>query len=78
MFRCSLERAHVPHNDFVKFCCTTIRPPLECCAPVFHHTFPAYLNVDIEGIQERVFSIISPETPYRECLNILGLPIVYD
>ena len=42
-----LKRARVPLN----FYCTTIRPVLEYCAPVFHHALPAYLNEDIERIQ---------------------------
>ena len=37
----------------VNFYCTTIRPVLEYCAPVFHHTLPAYLNEDIETLYDR-------------------------
>ena len=33
-----LKRARVPLNDIVNFYCTTIRPVLEYCTPVFHHT----------------------------------------
>lgn len=51
-----LKRAHVPRNDIVNFYSTTIRLLLECCAPVFHHTFPAYLNEDIERILYLFFS----------------------
>ena len=57
-----LKRARVPLNDIVNFYCTTIRPVLEYCTPVFHHTLPAYLNEDIERIQKRALSIISPAT----------------
>ena len=62
----------------VNFYCTTIRPVLEYCAPVFHHALPAYLNEDIERIQKRALSIISPAMSYRECLDSLGLPMLYD
>ena len=62
----------------VNFYCTTIRPVLEYCAPVFHHALPAYLNEDIERIQKRALSIISPAMSYRECLDSLGLPTLYD
>ena len=72
-----LKRARVPLNDIVNFYCTTIRPVLEYCAPVFHHALPAYLNEDIERIQKRALSIISPTMSYRECLDSLGLPTLY-
>ena len=64
-----LKRARVPLNDIVNFYCTTIRPVL---------ALPAYLNEDIERIQKRALSIISPAMSYRECLDSLGLPTLYD
>lgn len=73
-----LKRARVPLTDIVNFYCTTIRPILEYCAPVLHHALSAYLNEDIERIQKRVLSIISPEMSYWECLDSLGLPTLYD
>ena len=73
-----LKRAHFPLNDIVNFYCKTIRPVLEYCAPVFHLSLPAYLNEDIERIQKRALSIISPVMLYRECLDSLGLPTLYD
>ena len=72
-----LIRAHVPFNDIVNFYCTTIIPVLEYFALVFHHALPAYLNEDIERIQKRVLSIISPDMSYLECLDSLGLPTLY-
>jgi len=47
-----LKRARV-----VNFYCTTRRPVLEYCAPVFHHALPAYLNEDIERIA-RILGIL--------------------
>ena len=73
-----LKRARVPLNDIVNFYCTTIRPVLEYCSPVFHHALSAYLNEDIERIQKRVLSIISPDMSYRVYLDSLGLPTLYD
>ena len=73
-----LKRARVPLNDIVNFYCATIRPVLEYCAPVFHYALPAYLNEDIERIHKRALSIISPAMSYRECLDSLGLPTLYD
>ena len=73
-----LKRARVPVNDIVNFYCTTIRPVLEYCAPVFHHALPAYLSDDVERIQKRVISIISPDMSYQDNLDNLGLPTLYD
>ena len=73
-----LKRARVPLNDIVNFYCTTIRPVLEYCAPVFHHALPTYLTEDIERIHKRALSIISPSMSYRECLDSLSLPTLYD
>ena len=40
-----LKRARVPPNDILNFYCTCVRPVLEYCAPVFHHSLPApYLS----------------------------------
>ena len=68
-----LKRARVALNEIVNFYCTTIRPVLEYCAPVFHHAFPVYLNEDIGRIQKRALSIILPAMSYRECLDSLDL-----
>ena len=54
------------HIHIVNFYCTTIRTVLEYRAPVFHHALPAYLNEDIERIQKRALSIISPVMSYWE------------
>ena len=72
------KRACVSLNDIVNFYSTTIRPALEYCAPVFHHTLPGYLNEDIERIQKRVLTIILTDMPSRECLDGLGLQTLYD
>ena len=55
-----LKRARVSLNDIVNFYCTTIRPVLEYCAPVFCHALPPYLTEDIERIQKRALSLNSP------------------
>ena len=69
-------------RNFLSFKLTFIsfkfKPVLEYCAPVFHHALPAYLNEDIERIQKRALSIISPAVSYRECLDSLDLPTLYD
>ena len=63
-----LRRAHVPPTDIINFYCSTIRPVLEYCAPVFHHALPAYLSDDIERVQKRVLSIVSPYLSYKDNL----------
>ena len=68
-----LKRAKVPLSDIVNFYCTAIRPVLEYCAPVFHHALPQYLSDDIERVQKRVLSIISPYSSYSECLTRFDL-----
>ena len=48
-----LKRAGVPLEDITLFYCTTIRPVLEYCPPVFHHALSLYLSDDIERVQKR-------------------------
>jgi hypothetical protein len=65
-----LKRANVPACDIVNFYCTVIRPVLEYCAPVFHHALPVYLCDDLERIQKRALSILSPGLSYTD--NLIG------
>ena len=69
-----LKRACVPIEDIVMFYCTCIRPVLEYCAPVFHHSLPNYLSDDLERVQKRVLSILSPGVPYQQNLKNFKLP----
>ena len=64
-----LKRARVPSNDILNFYCTCVRPVLEYCAPVFHHSLPAYLCNDIERVQRRALSVIAPASSYHETLS---------
>ena len=64
-----LKRASVPQKDILNFYFTCIRPVLEYCAPVFHHSLPAYLSDDIERVQKRALSIIDPYASYQENLS---------
>ena len=64
--------------DILNFYCTCIRPVLEYCAPVFHHSLPAYLSDDIERIQKRALSIINPHVSYQENLSRFNLSILKD
>lgn len=66
-----LKPARVPINDTVSFYSTRITPVLGYCAPVFHHALPAYLSDELEHLQKRALSIISPyDMSYHERLSV--------
>ena len=73
-----LKRADASRKDIVNFCCTVIRPVLEYCSPIFHHSLPEYLSEDLDHIQKSVLSIISPEQSYSQCLDSFGLSTLCD
>ena len=73
-----LKRTDVPACDIVNFYCTVIRPVLEYCAPVFHHALPVYLCDDLEHIQKRALSIISPGLSYTDNLMKLNISSLRD
>lgn len=50
-----------------------LRPVLENCAPVFHHSLPAYWSDDVEGVQKRALSIINPLAPFLSCCKLSSL-----
>ena len=50
-FLVQLKRAKVPFSDLVLFCTTCVRSNLTYAVPVFHHTLPKYLKVELECIQ---------------------------
>ncbi len=73
-----LKRANVPVHDIFSFYCTCIRPVLEYCAPVFHHALPGYLSDDLERIQKRALSIISPYLSYSDSLTTFNIGTLKD
>ena len=72
-----LKCANVPCSDIINFHCTTIRPVLEYCVPVFHYAFPQYLSEDIERVQKRILCIICPQVWYSECLVRFSLATLH-
>ena len=68
-----LKRAGVSPHDIINFYCTVVRPVHEYCSPFFHHALPEYLVKDIERVQKRALSIISPDCSYSLCLSIYDL-----
>ena len=73
-----LKRANVPAPDIVCFYLICIRPGLEYCAPLYHHALPDYLTKDIERIQKRVLSIISPGLSYDGSLSLFNMASLDD
>ena len=47
-----LKRSGVPPAGIRNFFCTCIRPLLEYCSQVFHHSLPNYLSEDLESVQK--------------------------
>ena len=69
-----LKRARLPVEDIIRFYCTCIKPVLEYCAPVFYHSLSKYLSDDLERVQKRVLSILSPGSSYQYNLGKFQLP----
>ena len=64
--------------SFVSHDLICIRPVLEYCAPQYHHALPDYLIKDIERIQKRALSIISPGLSYDDSLSMLSMASLED
>ena len=62
-------------KDIVDFHCIAMRPVLEYCSPIFHHSLPDCLS---ERVQKRALSIIAPDKSYKHCLVSFGLSTLYD
>ena len=72
-----LKRVQVPLKDIIVFYCTCIIPVLEYCTPVFNHALPKYLSDDLERVQKRVLSIVSPGETYQRNLEIFQLTTLH-
>jgi hypothetical protein len=68
-----LKRSGVPTAEIRNFLCTCIRPLLEYCSQVFHHSLPKYLCDDLENVQKRALAIISPNRSYEHNLQKFNL-----
>jgi hypothetical protein len=73
-----LKRSGVPTADIRNFFCTCIRPLLEYCSQVFHHSLPKYLCDDLENVQKRALAIISPNQSYEHNLQKFNLATLKD
>ena len=47
-------------------------------APLYHHALPDYLSKDIERIQKRALSIISPGLSYDDSLSMFNMASLED
>ena len=73
-----LKRANVPAPYIICFYLICIRPVLEYCAPLYNHALPDYLTKDIERIQKRALSIISPGLSYDDSLSMFNMAFLED
>ena len=72
-FFIQLKRAPVPTLDLVTYFCACIRSSLDYARPVFHYSFPKYLQVELEGVQRKALSCIFPRVHYSDALQLAGL-----
>ena len=73
-----LKRAQVKSEELLLFYLTCIRPVTEYTCPVYHHSLPQYLSVDLERCQRRALRIIYPDCSYNEALLLTGLVPLYN
>ena len=55
-FLVQLKRAQIPPKDLVAYYCANNRSTLDYACPLFHHTLPKYLQLDLERVQKRALS----------------------
>ena len=80
-FLVCLKRAGLGCAVVIRFYCTVIRPVLEYCAQVFHHSLPEYLSADLERVQKRALAFIvevihKQTTAIQTRLNKQEVPII--
>ena len=69
-----LKRAGVPSSDIRNFFCTCIRPLLEYCSQVFHHSLPIYLREDLENVKKEHWPLFSKTHAHSlQKLNLTSL-----
>ena len=75
-FLIQLKRAKLPRKDRVLFYITCIRSILTYAIPVFFYALPMYLCNELERLQKRAFSIISPSLTYYDALTEANIPTI--
>ena len=77
-FLIMLKCENVPAHVITCFYNTIIRPVLEYCTPLYHHAVPAYLSDDLERVQKRALSVISPGLSYHDSLALHNISSLRD
>ena len=77
-FLVQLKRAQIPPKDLVAYYCACIRSTLDYACPLFHHSVPKYLQLDLERVQKRALSRIFPRVPYCEALKLAQIESIRD
>ena len=77
-FLIQLKRAKVSSKDLVLFYITCIRSVLTYAIPVFFDGLPKCLKIELERVQKRAFSIISPNVAYSLALQEANIPTIID
>jgi hypothetical protein len=73
-----LKRNALPDSVLVKVYRACVRPILEYACEVWHYNLPAYLNNQIEQIQNRALRIIYPSFTYHQAMLTANIPSLYD
>jgi len=69
-----LKRVQVEPKEHLLFFLTCIRPITDYACPVYHHTLPQYLSVDLERCQrQKIAHYLYPDCSYKEALSSNGL-----
>ena len=73
-----LKRAGIDQNDLVRIYASVIRPVVEYACPVWHTHLPKYLLDNIKIIQKRCLKTIFPGFTYKDILQMVNIPTLYD
>jgi hypothetical protein len=77
-FLIQVKRAKLSPKDLVLLYITCIRSVLTYAIPVFFDGLPKYLKLELERVQKRAFSIISPNIAYGQALQEANIPTIID
>ena len=78
IFPYPIEKSKSIIENLVLFYITCIRSVQTYAIPVFFDGLPKYLKIELERIQKRAFSIISPNIAYSQALQEENIPTIID
>ena len=77
-FLVQLKRSGVPRHDMSTFHTACIRSVLTYAAPAFFYALPKYLADELVRVEKRAMSIVCPELPYQETIELMNIvPILF-